>query len=93
MTTGLVFSLLAWYISGVEHCVLAGVRTEAPSLPAKEVIRLSLRPPLGDLVIRPLAGREKDEEAVRLDVTAAGRSDRIARRTSIGHREYCPPYC
>jgi len=60
--TGLVFSLVAWYITGVENDVLAGVRTEATSLPAEEVIRLSLRPSLGDLVIGPLAGREKDEE-------------------------------
>jgi hypothetical protein len=42
-----------------KELVLAGVKTEAPSLPAEEVIRLSLRPPLGDLVIGPLAGREK----------------------------------
>jgi hypothetical protein len=82
---------VAWYISRVENEALAGVRTEATSLPAEEVIRLSLRPPLGDLVIGPLAGREKDEEAVRLDVTAAGPSDRIARRTSNGHRDYRLP--
>ena len=43
--------------------MLAGARTEAASLPAKEVICLSLRPPLGDLLVWPLAGREKDEEA------------------------------